>query len=469
MSDEGSTTDDPSVDMTFMTAFTDEAVEVWRPVADEKKNGRRLVAIVCFLVLFLFLVIGAAIAFPVLYLNDQATGLSRQQPAGGTDNAGIAGTSLTPPPTVDSLKIDSAAPTDDIAMFPPSKRPTQKPTKSPTESPTKRPTTPSPTTSFPTRLPTVTPKANPTGKPTTSVVSTRFSFYALGDIPYRSSEVPTFRAQIRDLKASYEDDAAKFVIHLGDMQNSMRVSNCEESYYKLVRDIFVEESPITTFALAGDNDWNDCPDPAVGWQRFASHFVGIETNWTSHTELGIQRWTNERPENFVFSIHGFLFLSVNLVNLPRISQREWNQRTNQNIIWTKQCVENYLQQVQVGEKGPLRGVVIFAHSLARNAVLPYFAGIRSIFMVDNTKTYRNDLNIPVTYLHGDGHIFKIKSKDENWDQFNDLMVDNGAAAPPIKVEVSGINEPFFETENKHQYLIADGLIRVDRRGGLYSQ
>ena len=99
----------------------------------------------------------------------------------------------------------------------------------------------------------------------------------------------------------------------------------------------------------------------------------------------------------------------------------------------------------------------------------YFEGIRSIFMFDNTKTYRNDLNIPVTYLHGDGHIFKIKSKDENWDQFNDLMVDNGAAAPPIKVEVSGINEPFFETENKHQYLIADGLIRVDRRGGLYSQ
>eukprot|EP00978_Attheya_sp_CCMP212_P005255 scaffold11660_cov49-Attheya_sp.AAC.6 len=464
MSGEGSTTDDPSVDMTFMTAFTDEGVANRRPVVDEKKNGRRLVAIVFFLAVFLFLVIGAAIAFPVLYLNDQATGLSRQQPGGGTDNAGIAGTSLTPPPTVDSLKIDSAAPTDDVATFPPSKIPTQKPTKSPTE----RPTTPSPTTPFPTRLPTVTQTANPTGKPTTSVdESTGFSFYALGDIPYTPSEVPTFRAQIRDLKKSYEDDAAKFVIHLGDMQNSLRVSNCEEKYYTLVRDIFVEESPITTFALAGDNDWNDCPDPVVGWQRFASHFVGIETNWTSHTELGIQRWTDQRPENFVFSIHGVLFLSVNLVNLPRISRNEWNQRTKQNIIWTKQCVENYLKQV--GEKGPLRGVVIFAHSLARNAVMPYFAGIRSIFMVDNTKKYRNHLNIPVTYLHGDGHIFKIKSKDQNWDQFNDLMVDNGDAAPPIKVEVSEINEPFFKTENKHQHLIADGLIRVDRRGGLYSR
>jgi hypothetical protein len=242
-----------------------------------------------------------------------------------------------------------------------------------------------------------------------------------------------------------------------------KVSLCKEKFYTSVRDIFIAESPLPTLALAGDNDWNDCPDPEQAWKYYESHFIGLERNWTSHQELGIQRWYGRRPENFVLSIDGVLILSVNLVNEPILDRQEWKERTSDNIEWTKNCVNNYLNNTD--ENVELRAVILLGHAVPRNNNMDYFKGIRSIFFDANTNLYKEGLDIPLLYIHGDGHNFKIRDMSiGNWKNFHAIEVDEGSSAPPIKVEVDTKHSNLTEL-NSLQYVLGNGLIRIDRRGG----
>eukprot|EP00978_Attheya_sp_CCMP212_P022367 scaffold66660_cov58-Attheya_sp.AAC.3 len=333
----------------------------------------------------------------------------------------------------------------------------------------------------PPRTPSFSPSEFPTHSPTTKQVDSlmdmnsdhsligshhrpreyeEFSFYALGDIPYDNRDVQTLQNQVRDLNNVYLNDKAKFVVHVGDMQSGMD-SKCEQSFYARVQKIFVDESPLPTMVLAGDNDWNNCPSPPVAWYNYASHFIGLEQLWTSGEEISIERWNEQRPENFVSFVNGVVVLSVNLVGLPLLSPTEWDKRTADNVLWVRNNVNSYFRTEE-----DIRAVVIFGHSRYRGEIHPFFTGIRSIFMSD-ASTYRTGLNIPVIYLHGDGHHFEISSIPSlNWDQFNTVMVDQGKNAPPIKVEIAGKNDLGIEGEN--QYVLGNGLIRIDRRGGLYT-
>uniref|UniRef100_A0A7S2U6K6 Calcineurin-like phosphoesterase domain-containing protein n=1 Tax=Attheya septentrionalis TaxID=420275 RepID=A0A7S2U6K6_9STRA len=283
--------------------------------------------------------------------------------------------------------------------------------------------------------------------------------------------------QIGNLTNSFTNDAAKFLIHVGDIQSG-QTSMCRESFYKQAYDIFLQQSPLPTMMLAGDNDWNACPKAKDGWRKYASYFIGLEKSWAAHKTLGVKRWNDVRPENFVFSISGVLIVSVNLVGTPILDRNEWDQRNADNVFWVKKGVADYLKN----DQGELRAVMVLGHAMMRPTIVSFFQGIREIFMT-NDGGYKEGFQIPVIYLHGDGHKFAITNtagvnghkskarqkfvKDLDWDQFTDIQVDKGQLAPPIKIEVAGVKDPLLEVHNIDQYVLGDGLIRIDRRGGHY--
>merc|ERR1712151_255102 len=84
-------------------------------------------------------------------------------------------------------------------------------------------------------------------------------FYAMGDMPYTPEEDKAFPLQISGLSAD-ANQGAEFLVHVGDFINhKIKVADqCPEWRYKMVRDV-LKKSPVKTFIIPGDNDWNDCP------------------------------------------------------------------------------------------------------------------------------------------------------------------------------------------------------------------
>lgn len=79
-----------------------------------------------------------------------------------------------------------------------------------------------------------------------------FTFAAIGDIPYGSTEIAKFPSRIQDLNA---DKGLKFVAHVGDIKNGSSV--CSDEYFSYIRtqfDTFTHPLVYTP----GDNEWVDC-------------------------------------------------------------------------------------------------------------------------------------------------------------------------------------------------------------------
>lgn len=84
------------------------------------------------------------------------------------------------------------------------------------------------------------------------------SIAVIGDTPYGSGQVASFRRDIAEINA---DRDVRLVIHLGDIQEGP--SRCEDGYLERIRRDF------DTFADAlvytpGDNEWTDCHRPGKG-------------------------------------------------------------------------------------------------------------------------------------------------------------------------------------------------------------
>ncbi|MFN5426368.1 MAG: hypothetical protein ACK5A2_13400, partial [Bacteroidota bacterium] len=79
----------------------------------------------------------------------------------------------------------------------------------------------------------------------------RFSFAALGDMPYRESHFPHFERLIARINAA----APAFTVHVGDFKNG--VSFCDDDVYRRMRGLFDRfEAPL--IYTPGDNEWTDC-------------------------------------------------------------------------------------------------------------------------------------------------------------------------------------------------------------------
>ena len=82
-------------------------------------------------------------------------------------------------------------------------------------------------------------------------------------------------------------------------------------------------------------------------------------------------------------------------------------------------------------------------------------------------------DMPVFYVNGDGHKFEI-SGIGGWESFTRVQVDQGGKADPILIEVAPMVDgktTSFQTNasSKKQFVVGNGLFRIDRQKGRYDE
>jgi len=247
-------------------------------------------------------------------------------------------------------------------------------------------------------------------------------FAAMGDVPYLPADFILLPKQLADLPRD-----AQFAIHVGDIKTG--TVPCTDALYKQVADILAK-SPLPLFIIPGDNEWNDCTNPALAWKLWEKHFLRFEQRWTHGFRVFRQL---EREENFAFVHNGVLFIGLNLVGGRVHDAEEWKLRLRQNLDWTRRCLELF---------GPkVKSMVLFGHCLPTEVHDAYFSGLNA-----EAKKFGK----PILYLHGDGHEW-LHDRPFAAKNILRVQVEMGGVAPPIKVTVTDdLKEPFVIDRRKNK-------------------
>ena len=248
-------------------------------------------------------------------------------------------------------------------------------------------------------------------------------FSAMGDVPYSESDYELLPMQILQHNAL---SPSRFMVHLGDIKSG--ASPCVEQVYADVSSILaVLEVP--TFVLVGDNEWNDCQDPAQAWGFWQSYFASFHAQWEDAPEPSVQPG---RPENIAWIEEGVLLVSLTLPGGATHDQGEWDALLADAAAWVEQQLFNAPPEVYAA--------VVFGHANPADKHQPFMLPFRAA---------ASDFARPVLYLHADGHVW---IEDQPWPEPNmfRVQVDQGGSADPLQVtvdpEAPGINPFVFERD-----------------------
>jgi hypothetical protein len=296
-----------------------------------------------------------------------------------------------------------------------------------------------------------------------------FSFYLMGDTPYRDWQETRLEWQIKQMKQyvkRHPERNLTFTVHVGDVQKVAR-THCHESAYQTISNL-LQQGPLPTLVVPGDNDYYDCPDRNATFQLFLNYFGSFEKQWhkKDYESLGLIR-SETHPELFVFVKEGVLLIGLHLINAPESHEdiNSWNARMTFNKEWVAEQVQHYFQKQEI------RAVLLLGHALRSPRTRPFFLTVADYFV---NITHRQDL--PVVYLHGDGHNWDVDLKlshQLHWKHFRDIQVDQGGLADPVIVDIApqikGKLQAFKDEDSKKglQLILGKGLIRLDRQNGLY--
>jgi len=258
-------------------------------------------------------------------------------------------------------------------------------------------------------------QAPQTGKPLVT-------FYAMGDVPYKPEEDKLLPQQIDDLP-----DDAEFVIHVGDIKGGG--PPCVEAVYQKVSGM-LRQSTAPVFIIPGDNEWNDCSDPAPdqAWSYWKQYFNRFDDHWNHSFPVFRQI---EHEENFSFTRNGVLFVGLNIVGGLVHDPAEWRQRHADDLEWIRRNLAKFGD-----EAGCL---VLFGHATPAKKHKDFF---------EPMSTIAQKFGKPILYLHGDGHVWTYNRPFEARNILR-VQVDQGGIAPPLKIIVTDdATEPFqFDRRN----------------------
>jgi hypothetical protein len=258
-----------------------------------------------------------------------------------------------------------------------------------------------------------------------------------------------------------------FTVHVGDIQK-VDITRCHESAYQTTASL-LQQGPLPTLVVPGDNDYYDCPDRDAAFRLFLRYFVSFEKQWHKKDYESLNLFRSEtHPELFVFVKEGILFIGLHLINAPESHESitSWNARMTINKEWVAKNVQYYFQTQEI------RGVLLLGHALRSPRTRPFFLTVAEYFV---NITHRED--IPVIYLHGDGHNWDVDTKFSHqlhWKHFRDIQVDQGGLADPIIVDIApqikgklSAFKPDDTKNNNLELVLGNGLIRLDRQNGRY--
>jgi len=246
-------------------------------------------------------------------------------------------------------------------------------------------------------------------------------FTAIGDVPYDDEQRTDLINMVTAHNAQKESE---FIIHVGDIKPG--ADPCDETVYKDVSTILKDfETP--TFIVLGDNEFNDCTDPAQGLDYWNQYFLHFNENWEFEPQVQYQV---ERTENFSWTQNEVLFIGIDLVGSVVHDEDEWNTRLSDNAIWVRQLLENH--------KTDTKATVIFAHANIVNLGPEKF----NVF----TNDFRAAAAVydqPILFLQGDGHFWL---ENRPWTEKNILRVQitGGSEAAQVTVDTSKENPFSFD-------------------------
>ncbi len=237
-------------------------------------------------------------------------------------------------------------------------------------------------------------------------------FSVIGDVPYNSDQRDGLIAMIQTHNTRAN---SAFVVHVGDIKPG--ADPCDEAVFQDVSGI-LREFTAPTFMILGDNEYNDCNDPAAALQLWNQYFLNLHQNWSFDHEITYQE---NRSENFSWVQDKVMFLGLNLVGSDVHDQAEWDIRLTDNA--------EFLQEIVTAHKDSSKALVVFGHAnmveLGPDKFKPFTDVLRSVAA---------DFNKPVLYMQGDGHFWFMNRPYDGEQNILRVQIEGGATAVQVTVD-----------------------------------
>jgi hypothetical protein len=256
------------------------------------------------------------------------------------------------------------------------------------------------------------PSTNSPVTPIDQTSSTLLTFCVIADVPYFNNEKARLPGQIKN-----QVENCEFLVHLGDIMKGDVA--CDDEHYELVRGMLLN-STIPTFIIPGDNEWNDCGNSQeidAAWDRWTNNFMQLENNW-NHTFSVVRQ--QDHPENFYFIQKKTILIGLNIVGGRVHDTREWTLRLTDEIDWVRSIVRMNVPMNAAG-------VIIMAHARPTADHALFFDPLRD-FIRDELEN-----EIPVLYLHGDGHSFLHTPNFYMQPNYLRIQHEGGVRDPVLKI------------------------------------
>jgi hypothetical protein len=237
------------------------------------------------------------------------------------------------------------------------------------------------------------------------------TFCVIADVPYTQVELDELPNQI-----ATQMEGCEFLVHLGDIFKGGTECNTED--YIIIQDVMLQ-SHVPVFVVPGDNEWNDCQHPNIGWENWSDHFLEFESNW-NHT-FSVMRQP-EFKENFYFLHKRTLVFGLNIVGGRVHDKTEWQTRLESEFLWVKGVLELNIVDTETAD-----GVILMAHAQPSEDHQEFFNAFR--MFIENELENK----FPVLYLHGDGHNFLNTSNFQNQSNFLRIEHEGGTKEPVLKI------------------------------------
>lgn len=228
-------------------------------------------------------------------------------------------------------------------------------------------------------------------------------FFALGDLPYRPSEM----ASLRQLLRTGATQGSPFLIHLGDIKGGS--TPCTDAGLAEIADLF-RIQPVPVVYSVGDNEWTDCHrrdagglDPRVRLQRVRTLFFH-DRSVLRLDVLAPIRADPGYPEIYAFRQGEVLLVALHVVGSNNgfapadpAAVAEFRARDAVN----RRFVER-LTASPAGRTARAMVLIVQANPLFESGAGPEgFRGFKSM-LADLMGTFPG----PVLVLHGDTHRFR---------------------------------------------------------------
>ncbi len=241
------------------------------------------------------------------------------------------------------------------------------------------------------------------GSPAWAAGAERFSFLAVGDVPYY---IPDDYAGFESLIAAINASRPAFTVHVGDFKKGGKP--CTDETFDKVREYFdTFEQPLVY--TPGDNEWTDCHvtgfDPLERLARLRKvFFSGPES--LGKRKLPVLRQGGKYVENARWTIGPVVFATVhnvgsnnNLLRDDPAAFQEYLDRTKANVAWLAEAFQQAKRQ-------NARGVVVMTQA---DPAFDKWSGERSGFnaFVDALTREVKLFAGQTLLVHGDTHVFRV--------------------------------------------------------------